>query len=139
MDRAQNNLCLILRDKLSLECKQDIEKKSADEWNSLCRIAADNNLLPLLYYKLISHKIAIPRPMENSLRNDYLGCSGKDLKRKHQLCEVIKIFNELYRPIVNKGAAFVSCSRRAAELIKYASNAFLATKISFINEIANFF
>ena len=51
--------------------------------------------------------------------------------------KVIKLFNELYRPIINKGAAFVACSRRAAELIKYASNAFLATKISFINESAN--
>jgi len=61
---------------------------------------------------------------------DRIGIGANDKK-------VIKIFNELYRPIVNKGAAFVSSSRRAAELIKYASNAFLATKISFINEIAN--
>ena len=51
-----------------------------------------------------------------------------------------KIFNtmkNLYQPLTNKGAKFFTTSRRGAELIKYASNAFLATKITFINELAN--
>tara|TARA_S200000501_G_scaffold235394_1_gene220756 strand:+ start:598 stop:1896 length:1299 start_codon:yes stop_codon:yes gene_type:complete len=48
-----------------------------------------------------------------------------------------KIIKSLYLPIVKKNNRYFNTSRRAAELIKYASNAFLATKISYINEIAN--
>jgi len=48
-----------------------------------------------------------------------------------------KILKNLYSPLISKGAKYVNISRRAAELIKYASNAFLATKITFINELAN--
>ena len=48
-----------------------------------------------------------------------------------------KIIKNLYLPLINKGAKFFTTNRRGAELIKYASNAYLATKITFINEIAN--
>ena len=48
-----------------------------------------------------------------------------------------RILKNLYTPIVKKNSRYFHTSRKGAELIKYASNAFLATKISFINELAN--
>ena len=51
--------------------------------------------------------------------------------------KVFKTMKTLYQPLINKGAKFFTTTRRGSELIKYASNAFLATKITFINELAN--
>ena len=48
-----------------------------------------------------------------------------------------EIMTELYRPLYLNAAPIVFTARRTAELIKYAANSFLATKISFINEIAD--
>jgi len=47
------------------------------------------------------------------------------------------VMRELYRPLVANNTPIVFTERRGAELIKYAANAFLATKITFINEIAD--
>src|SRR5580765_4671072 len=51
--------------------------------------------------------------------------------------EAIEVMKELYRPLYLIETPIVITSLEAAELIKYAANAFLATKITFINEIAN--
>src|SRR3979490_398917 len=48
-----------------------------------------------------------------------------------------KVMADLYRPLYLNQAPMLYTSRRTAELIKYAANAFLATKITFINEIAD--
>src|SRR5215210_6961624 len=50
--------------------------------------------------------------------------------------EAIAIMRDLYRPLYLIETPFVITSLEAAEVIKYAANAFLATKISFINEVA---
>src|SRR6187549_4122337 len=48
-----------------------------------------------------------------------------------------ELMNEIYRPLYLNRSPILFTGRRTAELIKYAANAFLATKITFINEIAD--
>ncbi|MGZ8348849.1 MAG: UDP-glucose dehydrogenase family protein [Allosphingosinicella sp.] len=49
----------------------------------------------------------------------------------------MEVMREIYRPLYLNKAPLMFTSRRTAELIKYAANAFLATKITFINEVAD--
>ena len=49
-----------------------------------------------------------------------------------------KMMEQIYRPIARNGRPILFTDVRSAEIIKYAANAFLAMKITFINEVANF-
>lgn len=49
-----------------------------------------------------------------------------------------KVMEQLYRPFVRQGNPIIFMDEKSAELTKYAANSFLATKITFMNEIANF-
>jgi UDPglucose 6-dehydrogenase len=49
-----------------------------------------------------------------------------------------KLMEQLYKPFVRQGNPILFMDEKSAELTKYAANAFLATKITFMNEIANF-
>lgn len=49
-----------------------------------------------------------------------------------------KIMEQLYKPFVRQGNPIIFMDEKSAELTKYAANSFLATKITFMNEVANF-
>jgi UDPglucose 6-dehydrogenase len=71
------------------------------------------------------------------------GAAIEDFKRPDRIVvgtedpDAAEILREIYRPLYLNKAPLLFTSRRTAELIKYAANAFLATKITFINEIAD--
>jgi UDPglucose 6-dehydrogenase len=71
------------------------------------------------------------------------GAAIEDFKRPDRIVvgtddpEAAEIMREVYRPLYLNKAPLMITGRRTAELIKYAANAFLATKITFINEIAD--
>ena len=71
------------------------------------------------------------------------GAAIQDFKRPDRIvvgtddARAREVMTEIYRPLYLNRSPIVFTGRRTAELIKYAANAFLATKITFINEIAD--
>ncbi|MFT5601067.1 MAG: UDPglucose 6-dehydrogenase [Parvicella sp.] len=55
-----------------------------------------------------------------------------------QSAKARKVMEELYKPFVRQGNPIIFMDEKSAELTKYAANSFLATKITFMNEIANY-
>ena len=95
--------------------------------------------------ELIRERLKQPHPFSVASNPEFLreGAAIEDFMRPNRVVigtedeHARAILEDLYRPLYLIEAPIVSTRRRAAELIKYASNAFLAVKISYINEIAD--
>ncbi len=95
--------------------------------------------------KLISDSLAEPVEFSVVSNPEFLreGAAISDFMRPDRIVigsndeRATEVMRELYRPLYLIETPFVIASNEGAELIKYAANAFLATKISFINEVAN--
>lgn len=68
--------------------------------------------------------------VEDFMKPDRIVIGGENLN-------AINIIRKLYEPLTSKGVPIIETNLETSEIIKYASNAFLATKVSFINEISN--
>ena len=116
-------------------------------------------------YKVIVDKSTVPVGTAEKVRNKILESSGDGLKDSFDVVsnpeflreglavedfmkpgrvvigtdseKARKIISDLYAPFVRQGNPVIFMDERSAELTKYAANSFLATKISFMNEIAN--
>ena len=121
---------------------------------------ADNIGKLLTDYKIIINKSTVPVGTAEKVRNAILknysgqfdvvsnpeflreGVAVDDFMKPDRVVigtqseRAIKLMNELYAPFVRQGNPVIFMDERSAELTKYAANSFLATKISFMNEIA---
>src|SRR5712671_5253578 len=127
---------------------EDAARKIAEHMDSY-KVVATKSTVPVGTGKRLADLIRKhqPRPVEFSVVSnpEFLreGAAISDFMRPDRVVigsadqEAIAIMRDLYRPLYLIETPFVITSLEGAELIKYAANAFLATKISFINEIAN--
>ncbi len=116
-------------------------------------------------YKVIVDKSTVPVGTAEKVRNKILASGGNGLKDTFDVVsnpeflregvavedfmkpdrvvigtdseKARKVISDLYAPFVRQGNPVIFMDERSAELTKYAANSFLATKISFMNEIAN--
>jgi UDPglucose 6-dehydrogenase len=95
--------------------------------------------------EFVSKNLATPTDFGVASNPEFLreGAAITDFMRPDRVvigsneARAIEVMKDLYRPLFLIETPIVITSLEAAELIKYAANAFLATKITFINEIAN--
>jgi len=123
----------------------------ADELGPLLKqyvVIVDKSTVPVGTADLVRERIAKHATVEFSVVSnpEFLreGFAVTDFMKPDRIVigasdqRAVKVMESLYKPFVRQGNPILVMDEKSAELTKYASNAFLATKITFMNEIANF-
>jgi UDPglucose 6-dehydrogenase len=123
----------------------------ADELGPLLNqyvVIVDKSTVPVGTAELVKERVAKHATVEFSVVSnpEFLreGFAVTDFMKPDRIVigasdeRAIQVMESLYKPFVRQGNPILVMDEKSAELTKYASNAFLATKITFMNEIANF-
>ena len=136
-----------LEDDADLSFVWQVAEEIADNINKYCLVVTKSTVpvgTTKKVKKIISKKVdqklfdAVSNPeflREGSAINDFIRPDRVVIGTENKKSE--NIMKELYRPLFLKETPIVSTTVETSEIIKYASNSFLATKIAFINEVAD--
>ena len=136
-----------LEDEADLSSVWQVAEEIADNINKYCLVVTKSTVpvgTTREVKKIISNKIdlklfdVVSNPeflREGSAINDFIRPDRVVIGTENKKSE--NIMKELYRPLFLKETPIVATSIETSEIIKYASNSFLATKIAFINEVAD--
>jgi len=112
------------------------------------KVIVDKSTVPVGTAALVTHTIARQTkvPFDVVSNPEFLreGFAVDDFLKPERIVvgasseRAIELMKKLYKPFVRSGNPILIMDEKSAELTKYAANAFLATKITFMNEIANF-
>jgi len=123
---ASRDIALIISSYKVIVTKSTVPVGTADKVKAILEQYSDVEVAVVSNPEFLREGVAI----EDFMKPDRIVIGTADDRAK-------KILTELYTPYVRQGNPIVFMDERSSELTKYAANSFLATKISFMNEVAN--
>jgi UDPglucose 6-dehydrogenase len=123
---ASRDIALIISSYKVIVTKSTVPVGTADKVKAIFKQYSDVEVAVVSNPEFLREGVAI----EDFMKPDRIVIGTSDDRAK-------KILTELYTPYVRQGNPIIFMDERSSELTKYAANSFLATKISFMNEVAN--
>ncbi len=123
---AAKDIALLLTDYKVIVTKSTVPVGTADKVTAIMKANTESEFAVVSNPEFLREGVAV----EDFMKPDRVVVGTMDERAR-------KLMAELYSPYVRQGNPVIFMDERSSELTKYAANSFLATKISFMNEIAN--